>query len=195
MKAKHDVKYSQLDMKPVVIERVVRQERQKPVQGLGIFKWLMLILAVFAVMMVWKHKMVRFQVEFGDIAMEKAENNEKIDKNLLNFNSEVAFKRYNLTYNHGKRVKGDRLIYHLRKHHVFPHIRNFSFAIRYPKRRLLGRATISAIKLNVLQTSKAGQAIIRGGGVGYRNVTMDVTSYNTTQCRYTIRIYGVNKRQ
>lgn len=89
---------------------------------------------------------------------------------------------------------GDKLVYYKRKRNFFPTSRNYSFSIRYPSRRPLG-ANITQINLYVLQTSKAGQAVIRKGGVGYRNVTIDVTSYETTQCRYTIRIYGVNKHK
>lgn len=90
---------------------------------------------------------------------------------------------------------GDKLVFYKRKRNFFKNARNFSFSVRYPTRRQTLGANITSIKLYVLQTSKVGQAVIRQGGVGYRNVTMDVTSYNTTQCRYTVRIYGVNKHK
>lgn len=176
------------------------------------FKWVMFVLAFIALVIVTKQKILKIEVGLFDVTNPADE----VIQDGFEFEPvEVTFRRYNLSYVHGNRVKGiffvytfilflwffirvlfqgDKLVYYKHKRNFFSSPRNYSFSVHYPKRRALG-ATITYINLYVLQTSKAGQAVIRQGGVAYRNVTMDVTSYNTTQCRYTIRIYGVNKHK
>lgn len=78
--------------------------RENPSQkSTSIFKWVMFVLAFIAVVIVTNHKILKIEVRLFD----GTNPGDKVIQDDFEFEPvKVTFRRYNLSYRHGNRVKG-----------------------------------------------------------------------------------------
>uniref|UniRef100_A0A336LYH1 CSON008075 protein n=1 Tax=Culicoides sonorensis TaxID=179676 RepID=A0A336LYH1_CULSO len=196
MEKKHFKFYEPLSLEDKTIHNISIPIESKPKKGNLVFKSFCLIVAIFVVYWITSHRVLKFTFETYEVGTSEKHPREFLetydDDPVEDNEIECTFKRYNLSYTQGHRVKGDKQIYFKQSMQFFNHPINFTFNIKYPRRpRVKTQVNITLIALHVVQTSRSGQAVIKNGGIGHSNVTIEVTSYNTTQFRYRVRVYGV----
>lgn len=95
----------------IVPRQVIREVPRQ--NGMIIFRLVMLLLAFLAFVIVIRHKILKVEIGLYEV-LNTNEADEELSFGELDTNErwqewdpvEVTFRRYNLTYSHGKRVRG-----------------------------------------------------------------------------------------